>query len=232
MRCNYSALALLATAIAGLTAGKAYGAEELVITAGPATRTVQVDELATYAETGETSRQLQVYFDEYVGEDGAKGIRKALNLTLEVDFVPFTQYLRSEGGSCFLGQISRMLRPATSNVDATQALRAGLINSAAPDGNLTLIEFFQKYPNRQIYIDQAQLSGSGEESEALRTMFKEVLVASGLPLDEAGGFGAIDTNIEDEFSGLVIPLVDVDYSLLADNSLDMICGARFQQDEQ
>ncbi|MGK7910655.1 MAG: alpha/beta hydrolase [Synechococcus sp.] len=232
MRCNRSAFALIAAAIASLTAGSAQAAEELIITAGPATRSVQIDELAAYAATGETSRQLQVYFDEYVGEEGAKGIRKALNLTLQVDFVPFTRYLRSEGGSCFLGQVSRMLRPATSNIDATQALRAGLINSAAPDGNLTLIEFFQTYPNRQIYIDQEQLSGSGEESEALRTMFREVLVASGLPLDEGGeGFEVFDTNTEDEFSGVVIPLVDVDYELLADNSVEMICGARFQQEE-
>ncbi|MEL7083034.1 MAG: alpha/beta hydrolase [Cyanobacteria bacterium P01_A01_bin.3] len=223
---------LLAAAIAIGVAGQAHAAEELVITAGPATRTVQIDELALYAETGETSRQLQVYFDEYVGEEGAKGIRKALNLTLQVDFVPFTRYLRSEGGSCFLGQVSRMLRPATSNIDATQALRAGLINSAAPDGNMSLIEFFQTYPNRQIYIDQEQLSGSGEESDALRSMFREVLVASGLPLEEGGeGFEVIDSNPDDEFSGLVIPLTDVDYELLAENSVDMICGARFQQDE-
>ncbi len=232
MRCNHSMSVLLAVAIAGGVSGQAHAAEELVITAGPATRTVQIDELAVYAETGETSRQLQVYFDEYVGEEGAKGIRKALNLTVQVDFVPFTQYLRSEGGSCFLGQVSRMLRPATSNIDATQALRAGLINSAAPDGNLSLIEFFQTYPNRQIYIDQEQLSGSGEESEALRTMFREVLVASGLPLEEGGeGFEVLDSNPDDEFSGLVIPLVDVDYGLLADNSVDMICGARYQQNQ-
>ena len=232
MHCNRLAFGFLAAAIAGLTAGHAQAAEELVITAGPATRTVQVDELAVYAETGETSRQLQVYFDEYVGEEGAKGIRKALNLTLQVDFVPFTQYLRSEGGSCFLGQVSRMLRPSTSNIDATQALRAGLINSAAPDGNFSLIEFFQTYPNRQIYIDQEQLAGSGEESEALRTMFREVLVASGLPLEEGSeGFEVFDTDTDDEFSGLVIPLVDVDYDLLADNSVEMICGARFQQNE-
>ena len=229
MRCTRSAVACIASLVAGLSAGPTLAAEELVITAGAANRTVQIEDLAVYAETGETSRQLKVYFDDYVGEEGAVGLRKALNLTVKVDFVPFTRYLRSEGGSCFLGQISQVFRPAASNVDATQALRAGLINAAAPDGQMTMMEFFEKYPNRQIYIDRDQLSGRGDESQAMRGMFKEILVASGLPSEEFDALETAAAEAEDDFSSLIIPLEGVDYELLADQSFEKICGARFQQ---
>ena len=230
MRCTRSIFALIAAAIAGLTAGKAFAAEELVITAGPANRAIPIEDLAVYAETGETSRQLEVYFDDYVGEEGAKGIRKALNLQVVVDFVPFTQYLRSEGGSCFLGQIGRIVRPASSNVNSTQALRAGLINAAAPDGTMTLLEFFQKYPNRQIYVDQAQLSGKGEEADAFRTLLRDVLVASGLPIENTDVIEASASETTDDGSSkLVVPLMGVDYKLLDKNSFEMICGAASQE---
>ncbi|WP_162139075.1 alpha/beta hydrolase [Synechococcus sp. PCC 7336] len=230
MRRVRHSIAWLTAAIASVATSPVLAADEMVIWVGPASRSIPIEDLATYAETGETSRQLQIYLNDS-GPEAADGIRKALNLKIQLDFVPFTQYLRSEGGACFLGQLATVVKPQASNVNAVQALRAGLINASAPDGQFSLLEFLEKYPNRQITIQQDQLAGSSDRATQFRDQFRQLLADAGIPTEfetsetieaTAEAAAATETNGESPQSeaGLppVIPLTEIDYQRLAEGS--------------
>lgn len=144
-----SGFALAVTAIASLTA-PSFAAEAIQVRLGPASRSLSVDALATYAETGRATENLGYYLNR-IGDRQAATLRDALNYEVPLNFVPFARFTRSRLGTGILDETAGVIRPATPVVDGTQALRAALVTSTS-DGSFTLLELLQKYPSSTIVI--------------------------------------------------------------------------------
>ncbi|MEO1134241.1 MAG: alpha/beta hydrolase [Cyanobacteria bacterium J06639_1] len=190
--------------VVGLGLGSAsHAAENILVEVGPASRTFSVDELAAYARTGESSRQLQYYFDQLDAET-LEGITEALNYPIEVDFVQFAKFLRSPGGECVLEEIAQFVTPDIDSLSGSKALRAALVNAASPDGKMSAIEILEKYPASTIQVDQNALQGEGDRYAELQEDINTLLQ---------------DAGIEEGKS-----LADVDYDVLAEGASRLLCA--------
>jgi hypothetical protein len=184
-------------------------AETVVLSEGVAKRSISVAELATFAKTGIASRPLQVYFEDYLDAAAVEQLRKYLDRNVQLEFASFAQYLRSDGGSCLLERLASVVKPTPNQAADAQPLRAALVNAAALDGNLSLMEILQQYPTSQVHLDREQLS---DKLPDWQTEWSTLLDEAGVPLENrtsAATSGKAEVTLQ---------LTDIDYSALAAGS--------------
>ena len=132
-----------------------HAAERLYFTYGPLGRSISIQELRDFAETGETSRQLRWYLDvaNLEPEQFRAVLTKEISLGLQfIDRVTYS--LPGEFALFQLGQVVHT-RSRQANI---QALRSSLILSVSEDNRLTLLEFLENYPTEGIYVDGVVLA--------------------------------------------------------------------------
>lgn len=148
---------LLGTALA-LTPGfaaPAVAAEQLYFTYGPIGRSIAIEDLKTFAETGETTSQIRWYlnFANVEPEVFRRVLTQEVSISLEtIDTVTHT--LPGEFVLFEVGQVIHT-RHRLANI---QALRGTFLVSTSEDNRISLLEFLENYPTPGVYVDGVVLA--------------------------------------------------------------------------
>jgi len=138
---------------------KANTAEEIKITYSIFSRTIKVNSLKTYANTGKSTRQLKRILRATGSSD--KEIRTVLSKDFEVPITVASKLVYSEIGNVFLTRLSSIIHPPRSTDERTGmlALRASVIQGInIGNGKINLINFFEGYPTKTVILDVSALS--------------------------------------------------------------------------
>ncbi|MHC5733734.1 alpha/beta hydrolase [Nostoc sp.] len=128
----------------------AFAAEQVVLKYGIFRESLSVEELSTFAQTGELSRSLRVNLA--LARQDPKAIRQYLTEPMKVNPVFLDKVLNSQIGNIILDQISQVIFTPSRRADR-QALRAALVLSASQDGQVSLIEIIKNYPTNEVEVD-------------------------------------------------------------------------------
>ena len=142
-----------------LNTSKANAAEEIKITYSIFSRTIKVNSLKEFAESGNTTKQLKKIF-KATGTPN-KEIRSALNKNFEIPITIASKLVYSEIGNVFLTRLSSIIHPTKADDQRTGmlALRASVIQGInLGNGKINLINFFEGYPTKTVILDVNALS--------------------------------------------------------------------------
>ncbi|MDY6936246.1 MAG: alpha/beta hydrolase [Cyanobacteriota bacterium] len=176
-------------------------AESVVLTYGIFERTVSVESLRRLAETGESTPTLDFIFN--ATNTSATAAQSVLNARLGVSLQFVDDVFYSLPGEYALFQLGQIFFNKARFAEI-QALRAAFILAVSEDNELTLLEFFEKYPNQELYVDGRLLSevartvanfveDTGRSLAVPLAVIKDILdnlvcdclVESSVPLDES-----------------------------------------------
>ena len=136
-----------------------YAADEIKIIYGIFSRTIKVNSLKSFAENGDSTKQLKRILDATGSED--KEIRSVLNKNFEIPITIASKLVYSEIGNVFLTRLSSIIHPPKSEDEkiGMLALRASVIQGInIGNGEINLINFFEAYPTKTIILDVNALS--------------------------------------------------------------------------
>lgn len=129
-------------------------AERIILTYGSLQEPFSVQDMKTFAETGELSRLRQ--FQLRVAGADPEILRGFLNQKLRVDFLFLDRALNSLPGEFLLYQIGQVVHNR-QRVAPIQSLRSALVLSAREDNYVSLLEFLENYPLPEVYVDVRRL---------------------------------------------------------------------------
>lgn len=132
--------------------------KSLVIRFGPLGRSISMQDLTYFAETGVLPRGWGSLF-RIAGVDPTT-VQTALNQTVSVNLRFLDRTLNSLLGEYLLYQVGQVVHTPSDTANI-QALRSASILSVADDGQLSLLELLQRYPTQDVYLDGARLARLG-----------------------------------------------------------------------
>ncbi|MDA9703870.1 alpha/beta hydrolase [Prochlorococcus sp. AH-736-L19] len=138
---------------------KANSAEEIKITYSIFSRTIKVNSLKTFAQEGNSSKELKRILRATGSND--KEIRSLLNKNFEIPITIASKLVNSEIGNVFLTRLSSIIHTTRADDERTGvlALRASVIQGIRiGNGKINLINFFEGYPTKTIVLDVNALS--------------------------------------------------------------------------
>jgi hypothetical protein len=135
--------------------------KSLVFQFGPFGRSISLQNLTRFAETGEISRGWRFFFN-VAGVD-PENVRTALNQEVSVSLGFLDRTLNNVLGEFLLYQVGQVVH-TRSNTANIQALRAASVLAAADDNHLSLLEVLQQYPTPQVYINGLRLARLGQNA--------------------------------------------------------------------
>lgn len=151
------ALVLGLAATVGLLDQPTLAADRIYFTYGPLGRSIAINDLRTFADTGETTQQLRWYlnFANVEPEDFRQVLTKEVGLN--AGFVGRTT--RTIPGEYVLFQVGRIIH-TKSRKGAVQiyALRSTFVMSTIDDNKISILEFLEKYPTPELYVDGVVLA--------------------------------------------------------------------------
>lgn len=130
----------------------------LIIQFGLLGRTIPLQDLTRFAETGELSRGWRNNFN-LAGVD-PENVRTALNQQVPADVLFLDSSLNNLLGEYLLFQIGQVVG-TQANTANIQAMRSAVVLSAADDNRLSLLEIIQRYPTPNIFVDARELARFG-----------------------------------------------------------------------
>lgn len=151
---NRVVVLIAAVSIFSLFTSEAIAAEQVVLKYHVLRETISVEELSTFAQTGEISRRLRVNLA--LARQDLKLIRKYLTEPVQVNPILLDRLLNSPVGNVFLDEISQVIHTPSRKADR-QALRAALVLSARQDRTITLIEILENYPTQVVEVEGDRL---------------------------------------------------------------------------
>ena len=163
----------LSTAIAlCLLSPAAIASEQVILKYNIFERSVSVEDLTTFAETGKLSRDLKAYVR--ASKEDPEKIRKTLTDKVEVNVTTLDRVLNSIVGNVALEQLSQYIHTSSRKADK-EAMRAALVLSASEDNNISILEIAQNYPTPEVHIDGNRLSETYAQISLLRGGFDSIL---------------------------------------------------------
>ncbi|MBD2726779.1 alpha/beta hydrolase [Nostoc sp. FACHB-892] len=166
------ALVLLSSTYLLLLSTPAFAAERVVLNYGIFRESLSVEELSTFAQTGELSRSLRVNFA--LARQDPKVIRQYLTEPVKVNLLFLDRVLNSSIGNIILDQISQVIYTPSRRADR-QALRAALVLSASQDGQVSVIEIIENYPTNEVEVDGKRLESAYRQLRRLQTSVQDLL---------------------------------------------------------
>ncbi|MBE9010201.1 alpha/beta hydrolase [Pseudanabaenaceae cyanobacterium LEGE 13415] len=148
---------VLGVGMALLISTPAMAAERVVFKYRILRESVSVPELATFAQTGEASSNLQTYFR--LSGQRPETVRTTLTRPIKVDPVLLDRVLNSPIGNTVLDQLGQAIQTPRGGAER-QALRAALTLSASGDNTITLVEILQNYPTQEVIVDGDRIEGA------------------------------------------------------------------------
>lgn len=149
-----SAIVLGSGAVLGWQAAPAIAAEDLVVTFGILGRAIPVEDLRVLAETGEVTEELRWYVN--IANVEPEVLQQVLSQEFTISQRLIDRVTYSLPGEFLLAQVGNTVHTRSRRADI-QALRAALLLSTSGDNRLSLIEFLEQYPTREIYLDSRSL---------------------------------------------------------------------------
>ncbi|MEC4806582.1 MAG: alpha/beta hydrolase [Jaaginema sp. PMC 1079.18] len=125
-------------------------AEQIVLEYGFLSGSVAVADLENLAKTGETSLDLKLYL--MLANQKPETLRDILNQEVAVNGELLEGILTTPPGEMMLDRVGEILHTPDKK-DNRQALRSAIVDSALPDGNITLLEVLQNYPTDELHIN-------------------------------------------------------------------------------
>ena len=138
---------------------KAKAAEEIKIVYNIFSRTIKVNSLKTYAEDGNSTKDLKRILKATGSPD--EEIRSVLNKEFEIPITVASKLVYSEIGNVFLTRLSSIIHPTRADDARTGmlALRSSLVKGIdLGKGKINLIRFFEGYPTKTVILDVKALS--------------------------------------------------------------------------
>jgi hypothetical protein len=138
---------------------KVYAAKEIKLVYSIFSRTIKVDSLKRFAETGNSTRKLKKILKATGSPD--KEIRSVLNKDFEIPITIASKLVYSEIGNIFLTRLSSIIHPPLADDERTGmlALRSSVIKGIyLGNGKINLIRFFEGYPTKTVILDVNALS--------------------------------------------------------------------------
>ncbi|MBV9390047.1 MAG: alpha/beta hydrolase [Chroococcidiopsidaceae cyanobacterium CP_BM_ER_R8_30] len=130
-------------------------AERVIFRYGILQESFSVEDMQTFAQTGELSR-LRRFQLRVAGVD-PEVLREFLNQKLRVDFLTMDRALNSLPGEFLLYQMGQVIYNRR-RVAPIQSLRAALVLSAREDNYVTLLKFLQNYPLQEVFVDGKKIA--------------------------------------------------------------------------
>ena len=140
-------------------APKAQSAEKIKIIYSVFSRTVTVDSLKTFAESGNSSKSLRRILNATGSSDNE--IQSVLNNNFEIPITIASKLVYSEIGNVVLNRISSILHTPNTNDERTGmlALRSSVIKGLyTGNGKINLVSFFESYPTKTVILNVNALS--------------------------------------------------------------------------
>jgi len=128
----------------------ARSAERVVLTYGPFSQSVSVEELREFADTKEASSSLR--FLAAVSNQELDVIHQVFTQEVRLNLRFLDRVLNSLPGEYLLFQTGQIFRTRSDQANI-QALRAAFILSASDDNNVSIIEFLENYPVPEMYVE-------------------------------------------------------------------------------
>ncbi|QMS89965.1 alpha/beta hydrolase [Nostoc edaphicum CCNP1411] len=150
----------------------AFAAEQIVLKYGVFRESLSVEELSTFAQTGQLSRSLRVNLA--LARQDPKATRQYLTEPVKINPVFLDRVLNSQIGNIFLDKISQVIYTPSRRADR-QALRAALVLSASQDGQVSLIEIIKNYPTNEVEVDGNRLESAYRQLRRLQTSLQDLL---------------------------------------------------------
>ena len=138
---------------------KANSAEEIKIIYSIFSRSIEVNLLKTFAETGNSTKELKRILNATGSSNNQ--VREILNKDFEIPITIASKLVYSEIGNIFLRRLSSIIHPvkAVDEVTGMLALRASVIQGLKiGNGKINLIKFFEGYPTKTVILDVNALS--------------------------------------------------------------------------
>ena len=152
---------------------KVNAAEEIKIIYSIFSRTIKVNSLKTFAEGGNSTRQLRKIL-KTTGSPN-KEIRTVLNKDFEIPITVASKLVYSEIGNVFLTRLSSIIHPPRANDKRTGllALRASVIQGInIGNGKINLLNFFEGYPTKTVILDVNALSKVMSKVESISELLE------------------------------------------------------------
>ncbi|MEM9945810.1 MAG: alpha/beta hydrolase [Cyanobacteria bacterium P01_D01_bin.36] len=179
----------------------AKGAERIQFFYGPFEPTIYVDDLETFAATGEVADTLEVLTDR-LDDEQENSLRLFLNAQYSIDEVSISQFTYSPLGESLLQSLGEIVQ--TDNfLNGGKAIRAALIFAAAESiEGMTVMNVLQQYPLEIIQIDISRLQSLLTESEQV-FRYRESVISEIVQLsdDQAVGGSAPPTGANPQMQG-------------------------------
>lgn len=156
----------LSTAIAlAVLAPAAIAADQVVLKYNIFERSVSVEDLTTFAETGKLSRDLKAYMR--ASKQDPEKIRQTLTDKVDVNMTTLDRVLNSIVGDVALERLSQYIYTSSRKADK-EAMRSALVLSAREDDSISILEIAQNYPTQEVHVDGNRLSETYTQISFLR----------------------------------------------------------------
>ena len=135
--------------------GRAIAAEKVIFKYSGATQSVSLEELQTFADTGEISPALDFLLD--FSKQNPFIIRWILTQQFPANTKLIYDLLNTAPGEYALSQTGNVVSAKSERANV-KALRGALVASASDDNLISLIELLEEYPTEEVYVDGKILS--------------------------------------------------------------------------
>lgn len=129
--------------------------KQLILTFGPLMGSISIQELESFAKTGQLSSSLDFYLKQ--AKVKPEDFRNILTQQVNVSAKLLDKTLNSLLGEYILFQVGQVIHTRSRRANI-QALRSAIVLSAVRDNRISLLEFLQKYPNQQMYVNGIRLA--------------------------------------------------------------------------
>ncbi|MDJ0724128.1 MAG: alpha/beta hydrolase [Prochloraceae cyanobacterium] len=133
---------------------KARAAESVILNYGPFQEDISVRELSDLARNGRASRSLKAYLR--MANRDPEDLQKLLTKKVKVDPIAASKFFNQLPGELLLDGVSQVIRTPSQRA-SRQSMRAALVGSALPDGEIQLIEVLENYPTQEVYVEGDRL---------------------------------------------------------------------------
>ncbi len=144
-----------ATLTISLTPKGTLAAEKITFTYGIASQSIAIEELDTFAETGEISPTLNFLLNH--SKQNPLMIRWLLTQEFPGDIKLIYDFLNTAPGEYVLAQTSNIVNSDSERANV-KALRGALIAAASDDNQISLLELLHHYPTKRVYVNGKSLS--------------------------------------------------------------------------
>ena len=155
----------------GMMSESAIAAERIVLVSGAWRRSVSIEDITTFVETGETSPGLDEYFQTTKHDPTV--VILMLTSPVTADLSLLDQALNNILGEVFLDQLGTMIRTPADRSNR-EALRSALILSAKDDNQVSLLELMQNYPTQEIWVDGDRLAEANRLLQKVTSLIRPV----------------------------------------------------------